>query len=707
MGKKYKNMSQKEREVLERADELSYPTDVLGPGSAFIQQSHTNASRLIMVNHQLGHAVNIKDPEPPLVPTGFENVLAEYSSLNEIADGDYRIVAKVVKNPYVYVLIGYDEERKHYHAWQRSEIEEHSEGFATRYKNTQNDSLEIGDIVKKGSYLKKTESYDKFGNYCLGKNLNTVYLISTMVMEDGIALMNGAEKKMNAFRCFTVSVPLNDNEVFLNLYGDKTIYKTFPAIGEKIRNGVLAAVRTIDNSKAPYSLKDKALRQIEEGDRAYYITGKLIDINIRYNKDRSKLIEAKTNWQVNDAYIHQQDYYMKLYKTMIAIVNGADDGGYTYSDEFSLICANARDYVDSSAFFSDYNENVFGNMIIDFVVMDEEKLTPGSKMVGRSGNKGVVSKILPPEKSWRMEDGTPIEVVLSALGIVGRLNPSQLNEHSINELGETAVRKMAMYDDPEDKIQVVYDLMEYLNSSELKAMKKWFKSLDSKGKAKFCKKIETNGLIIVQDPIDNANILDIEKAYEKFPARWGRIVFPDGCRSIRKVLCSKLYFLRLKQDPKDKYSARGRGPVNSLHGMPNKSSRRKKFLDPFSDVPVRLGAAEIDVLSANNEPEVSADFLAENSTSIMAKDQMADAYTCDPQDPLDIVIDNMTSKTNSDMLAAHLMVLGSQLSFQYEGDEDEDDEDTFTISLDEDDEDDIDPMNPDDAGIDDDIDDLS
>lgn len=686
MAKKIK-VSQKEYEVLKRYSELKYKTDVLGPGSALTLQTHTNASRLIMVNHQIGHAVNIKNPEPALVSTGLENVLAEYSAINEIADRNYRIIHKIVKNPYNYVLIGYDAKSRHYHAWKREELEENSEGFATRYKNSKNDSYEIGDVVKAGDYLTKSESYDKYGNYCIGKNLNTVYMISPTVLEDGIALMNGAEKKMNTFRCFTISVSINDNEVLLNLYGDKTTYKTFPCVGEKIKRGVLAAVRTIDNAKAPYSLKDRALRNIEQGDRVYNVTGRVIDITVRYNKDRSSLIDAKTNRQVNSVYTEQQDYYLELYKTMIDIVNRADDEGYTYSDQFSIICADARNYVDSSAFFSDFNESIFGNMIVDFTVMDEEELSPGSKMVGRSGNKGVVSKIFPPEESWTMEDGTKVEVILSALGIVGRLNPSQLNEHSINEMTASAVTRMKKETDVDVKFDIVYDLLKLLNADEAKDMKKYFKNLDDKDKKKFCKNIENNGILVVQDPIENVDICDIEKIYDKYPPNWQRIVFADGCKSIRKVLCSKLYFMRLKQDPKDKYSARGRGPVNALHGMPNKSSRKKKYLDLFSDVPVRLGNSEIDVLNTNNEPEAIADYMAENSTSIEAKDQMAAAYTIDPLEELEVTVDNNTSKGNADMLAAHLMVLGSQLEFVYEGEEAEDDEDFITIPVDDTDED--------------------
>ena len=111
---KKRNMSKKEQIVLKRAKELDYNTDRLGPGSLLTQQSHTNSSRLIMVNHNLPHAVSIKDPELPLVPSGFEDSLAEFSSMLDKTDGDYEIVAKFEKNPYNYLLIGFDKKRKLY-----------------------------------------------------------------------------------------------------------------------------------------------------------------------------------------------------------------------------------------------------------------------------------------------------------------------------------------------------------------------------------------------------------------------------------------------------------------------------------------------------------------------------------------------------------------------------------------------------------------
>lgn len=686
MGKK-KNMSSQEKAILKRVNELKYPTDRLGPSSLMTQQTHINASRMIMVGNQLSQMVSIKDPEQPLVPTGFENVLGSFSSMLDKTDQEYEVVAKFVKNDYNYILIGYDKKHRRFHAWKRVELEEHSEGFATRYNNNYIDSLEIGDVIPKDTMIQKSTNFDKYGNYCYGKNVNTVYLLSAQILEDGILAMNNVDSMMITTRADTQIISIGENELLLNWYGDDDHYQGIPRIGEKTRKDIIAVVRRVDNAKAPYTLKKKRLRHIERGsDRRYFGKGRVIDIDIRYNGDEDHMPEAGANKMIRDLYHQQQEYYYKLYDYMKDIIDDAENKGYTYTDEFSMYCAEAFKYIDAMTYFTDSNDNVFGNMQIIVHLMDDEKLNVGSKLVGRSGNKGVISHILPPEESWFMEDGTPIHLVVAALGIVGRLNPAQLNEFSINELSATAVEMMKATPDVNKKLRVVYNLMKFLNSDEADDFKKWCKKLDDKDKAKFAKRIEREGIIIVQDPIDNANIFDIAEAYEHFPAKWQRIVFPDGKKSMRKVLCSKMFYVRLKQDPLEKYSVRSRGPVNPLTTLPAKSNMKKKGLEPFSDVPVRFGEYEIEIILAMvNHPAAVAAFMTENSTSWPAKVMMAEhnylgdidlTYEFEDEEDVDAeaylkeLMENDTllysGKKNMEAISAYANVLGDEIEIEIE-----------------------------------------
>ncbi|MGI5827113.1 MAG: DNA-directed RNA polymerase subunit beta [Patescibacteria group bacterium] len=65
---------------------------------------------------------------------------------------------------------------------------------------------------------------------------------------------------------------------------------------------------------------------------------------------------------------------------------------------------------------------------IQVSVANLRKIQVGDKMSGRHGNKGVISKIVPDEDMPYLEDGTHVDVILSPLGIISRMNLGQLLE---------------------------------------------------------------------------------------------------------------------------------------------------------------------------------------------------------------------------------------------------------------------------------------
>jgi len=61
-------------------------------------------------------------------------------------------------------------------------------------------------------------------------------------------------------------------------------------------------------------------------------------------------------------------------------------------------------------------------------VAELRNITVGDKLAGRHGNKGVISRILPVEDMPHMEDGTPVDVILTPLGVPSRMNLGQILE---------------------------------------------------------------------------------------------------------------------------------------------------------------------------------------------------------------------------------------------------------------------------------------
>lgn len=56
------------------------------------------------------------------------------------------------------------------------------------------------------------------------------------------------------------------------------------------------------------------------------------------------------------------------------------------------------------------------------------KVMVGDKLAGRHGNKGVIAKIMPEADMPHLEDGTPVDLIISPLSVLARMNLGQLLE---------------------------------------------------------------------------------------------------------------------------------------------------------------------------------------------------------------------------------------------------------------------------------------
>ena len=68
------------------------------------------------------------------------------------------------------------------------------------------------------------------------------------------------------------------------------------------------------------------------------------------------------------------------------------------------------------------------NQVVRVSVAQKRKIGVGDKMAGRHGNKGVISKVLPIEDMPFLPDGTPVDIILTPLGVPGRMNIGQILE---------------------------------------------------------------------------------------------------------------------------------------------------------------------------------------------------------------------------------------------------------------------------------------
>jgi DNA-directed RNA polymerase subunit beta len=126
----------------------------------------------------------------------------------------------------------------------------------------------------------------------------------------------------------------------------------------------------------------------------------------------------------------------------------------------SIFTEKARDVKDTSLrlehgkkgriigvkiFSRDQGHNLESGIIKRIVVEIAQlrNISVGDKLSGRHGNKGVISIILPEEEMPYMADGTPIDVILTPLGVPSRMNLGQILEmhlgYAANTLGYQAI----------------------------------------------------------------------------------------------------------------------------------------------------------------------------------------------------------------------------------------------------------------------------
>ena len=93
-------------------------------------------------------------------------------------------------------------------------------------------------------------------------------------------------------------------------------------------------------------------------------------------------------------------------------------------------------------------------------VRTDESMQVGDKLVGRHGNKGIVTRILPDHEMPQTEDGKALEVVMNPIGIAGRMNVGQVLETAAGKLAEKEGKpyKVQNFGDEDNRTKVEKDL---------------------------------------------------------------------------------------------------------------------------------------------------------------------------------------------------------------------------------------------------------
>ena len=384
-----KRIDNVQEQVAERDREV-HGSSSLGATTLLTFPTQNSSSRMIMFGNHIQQKVTLNKTEFPKVFTNWENVLGGLGSYNTDAESNYRVIKVIPKFPNIMtaqksqtvLFIVYDLDNDEYDIIERHDVENMTEKYGFQYDNSGIDSYHEGDMIPKGVHLTRPTSFDKFDNYGFGRNIKFMYGINQDTTEDAIVIsesLASAVGSMESTEVEEVKISLNDNEFLGNYYGNDDEYKSFPNVGESVKNKILCVKKRIVNSQILYDLKSSNCKKILADDTPYYIDGIVTNVEVYFNKPYEELNRAPFNRQVNEYLDMIHDFYQRVKDATDELI----DSGVNCSQNILYWNNRVSEMLNPNIKLKDDVGSAFSNIVMYFTIKRSVGLSVGQKLTGK------------------------------------------------------------------------------------------------------------------------------------------------------------------------------------------------------------------------------------------------------------------------------------------------------------------------------------
>ncbi|MFA6392824.1 MAG: DNA-directed RNA polymerase subunit beta [Candidatus Paceibacterota bacterium] len=344
---------------------------------------HDDAHRTLMGSNMQKQALPCIVPEIPLVATGIEELASRDSG---------RLVLALVSGDVTYVdakkIIVKDEKGK-----------DHTYPLITFSRTNnfsifhQRPSVSIGDKVKRGHVLADTSTTDH-GQIAIGQNALIAFMSwGGANYEDAIILSEKLVKDSKFTSIYVTEFICNVRDTKL---GPEITTRDIPNVGEnKLKDldedGIIVVgAEVTENDILVGKITPKGETELTPEERLLrsIFTEKARDV-----KDTSLRLEHGKKGRIVGVKIFSRDQGHNL------------------------------------------ESGIIKRIVVEIAQI--RNISVGDKLSGRHGNKGVISVILPEEEMPFMADGTPVDIILTPLGVPSRMNLGQILEMHLGYAAHT------------------------------------------------------------------------------------------------------------------------------------------------------------------------------------------------------------------------------------------------------------------------------
>ena len=384
------------------------PNEIVGTSASLIPfVDHDDATRALMGSHMQTQAVPLVNPQSPIIGTGMEGAIATAMNRSLMANHPGKVTyvdgAKVVVT--LDTKLAKDEVGNHSEISADGKTEtyyllkfERTSPYGTCYNQKVN--VNVGDEVKKGDVLINGPSTDD-GELSIGRNLLVAYAsIDGLSYEDSFLI---SDRLVKQDVLTNIQIYENTANVVETKLGSEELTKDIPNVSEaelaKLTNdGIVMIGATVGPN-------DILVGKVEpRGEKELSAEERLL-----------RAIFGEKAREVKD--------------TSLRVSNG--EGGVVI--KIDVLDKESGDELDPGV-----------NKVVKVYVAQIRRIQEGDKIAGRHGNKGVICRIMPEYDMPRLADGTPVDLVMSPLSVIARMNLGQILEVTLGYAGYSLGKKYAV-----------------------------------------------------------------------------------------------------------------------------------------------------------------------------------------------------------------------------------------------------------------------
>jgi DNA-directed RNA polymerase subunit beta len=382
------------------------PRQVVGASASLIPfLAHDEGNRALMGSNMQGQSVPLVNPESPIVGTGMEKIVAEamqrliksdFSGVVEYADAE-RIVLKLDKKT---------------EDLSSEDIEISPDGkkvtyFLSKFKKTSQSTcynqrviVKPGDRIKEGDILADGPAMEN-GELALGRNLLIAYMsLDGYGFEDAILV---SDRLVKEDLMTSINIEEYEADVVETKLGPEELTRDIPNVAEsELANLAEDGIVVVGAEVGPNDI----------------LVGKIAPKGETELTAEERLLRAIFGEKAREV----RDTSLRLPHGERGIVVDVQILDREKGDELGA--------------------GVIKRVIVKVAQM--RKITVGDKIAGRHGNKGVIAKVVPVADMPFLSDGTPIDIIISPLSVVSRMNLGQLLECHLGWAAKKQGKKVAL-----------------------------------------------------------------------------------------------------------------------------------------------------------------------------------------------------------------------------------------------------------------------